>query len=188
MYQYNYYAFLYFKNSNLDDQNKNLGGLRFGVDGDGNYGYYGADDSLIPFKSSKANVFGSSSNSFGLSSNYTQKAVKFDYSEFDSSYFSVASNGEITVKKDCKCRICIAADMYKNGDAGCTLFLNKNGSIILGKNSSSLTTGADYKMFANNSGISLKKGDKLVFNLYAIAWSGHSCGCHGSAYLSMILC
>lgn len=27
-----------------------LGGLRFGTDGDGNYGYYGADDSLIPFK------------------------------------------------------------------------------------------------------------------------------------------
>lgn len=34
----------------FDEQNKNLGGLRFGVDGDGNYGYYGADDSLIPFK------------------------------------------------------------------------------------------------------------------------------------------
>lgn len=30
--------------------NDSLGGLRFGVDGDGNYGYYGADDSLIPFK------------------------------------------------------------------------------------------------------------------------------------------
>ena len=28
-----------------------LGGLRFGTDGDGNYGYYGADGSLIPFKS-----------------------------------------------------------------------------------------------------------------------------------------
>lgn len=27
-----------------------MGGLRFGTDGDGNYGYYGADDSLIPFK------------------------------------------------------------------------------------------------------------------------------------------
>lgn len=26
-----------------------LGGLKFGIDGDGNYGYYGADDSLIPF-------------------------------------------------------------------------------------------------------------------------------------------
>ena len=35
----------------FDAQNKNLGGLRFGVDGDGNYGYYGADDSLIPFSS-----------------------------------------------------------------------------------------------------------------------------------------
>lgn len=34
----------------FDAQNKKLGGLRFGVDGDGNYGYYGADDSLIPFK------------------------------------------------------------------------------------------------------------------------------------------
>ena len=33
----------------INEQNKNLGGLRFGVDGDGNYGYYGADDSLIPF-------------------------------------------------------------------------------------------------------------------------------------------
>ena len=30
--------------------NDSLGGLRFGKDGDGNYGYYGADDSLIPFK------------------------------------------------------------------------------------------------------------------------------------------
>lgn len=28
-----------------------LGGLRFGTDGEGNYGYFGADDSLIPFKS-----------------------------------------------------------------------------------------------------------------------------------------
>ena len=31
--------------------NECLGGLRFGTDGDGNYGYYGADGSLIPFKS-----------------------------------------------------------------------------------------------------------------------------------------
>lgn len=30
-----------------------LGGLSFGKDGDGNYGYYGADGSLIPFKSGK---------------------------------------------------------------------------------------------------------------------------------------
>lgn len=30
--------------------NNDLGGLSFGVDGDGNYGYYGADGSLIPFR------------------------------------------------------------------------------------------------------------------------------------------
>lgn len=36
----------------IDEQNKNLGGLRFGVDGDGNYGYYKADDSFIPFSNS----------------------------------------------------------------------------------------------------------------------------------------
>lgn len=34
-------------------QNSNFGGLIFGKDGDGNYGYYGADDSLIPFKSGR---------------------------------------------------------------------------------------------------------------------------------------
>lgn len=31
--------------------NSSLGGLSFGTDGDGNYGYYGADGSLIPFSS-----------------------------------------------------------------------------------------------------------------------------------------
>ncbi len=31
--------------------NRKFGGLRFGVDGDGNYGYYKADDSFVPFKS-----------------------------------------------------------------------------------------------------------------------------------------
>ena len=31
----------------------NLGGLSFGIDGDGNYGYYGADGSLVPFNRTK---------------------------------------------------------------------------------------------------------------------------------------
>ena len=36
----------------IDELGNNLGGLRFGYDGDSNkYGYYGADDSFIPFKS-----------------------------------------------------------------------------------------------------------------------------------------
>lgn len=36
----------------VKDINSCLGGLSFGTDGDGNYGYYGADGSLIPFKGS----------------------------------------------------------------------------------------------------------------------------------------
>ena len=37
----------------LKEVNSSLGGLTFGKDGDGNYGYYGADGSLVPFKSGK---------------------------------------------------------------------------------------------------------------------------------------
>ena len=33
--------------------NESLGGVRFGVNGDGRYGYYGADDSFIPFSQLK---------------------------------------------------------------------------------------------------------------------------------------
>ena len=35
----------------FDSVNSSLGGLKFGIDGDGNYGYYGADGSLVPFSS-----------------------------------------------------------------------------------------------------------------------------------------
>lgn len=39
----------------IDELNSNLP-FKFGIDGDGNYGYYGADDSLIPFKISGKNI------------------------------------------------------------------------------------------------------------------------------------
>lgn len=35
----------------LSEINDSLGGLKFGTDGEGNYGYFGDDDVLIPFKS-----------------------------------------------------------------------------------------------------------------------------------------
>ena len=40
-------------NEKISGLTESLGGVRFGTDGDGNVGYYGADDSLIPFKSGK---------------------------------------------------------------------------------------------------------------------------------------
>lgn len=36
----------------IDTLSVSLGGLKFGTDGDGNYGYYGDDDVLVPFKGS----------------------------------------------------------------------------------------------------------------------------------------
>lgn len=47
VYQYNYCDFLYFKNSNLTAGELQF---QFATDGEGNYGYLGADGSLIPFK------------------------------------------------------------------------------------------------------------------------------------------
>lgn len=41
----------------ITELNKNMGGLTFGKDGDGNYGYYGADGSLVPFKCFKTGTF-----------------------------------------------------------------------------------------------------------------------------------
>ena len=38
----------------LKEVNSSLGGLTFGKDGEGNYGYFGADGSLIPFKTFKS--------------------------------------------------------------------------------------------------------------------------------------
>lgn len=35
----------------VNEVSQNLGGVRLGIDGDGNRGYYGADDSFVPFKS-----------------------------------------------------------------------------------------------------------------------------------------
>ena len=78
----------------VKELNNNLGGLRFGKDGDGNCGYYGADGSLIPFNRSV--VFGdfSLSTSFQKitlgfkprfvlvsTSEYTSGALSYEYDE-----------------------------------------------------------------------------------------------------------
>lgn len=54
-------------NDKIDGVNSSLGGLKFGTDGDGNYGYYGADGSLVPFKAFKT---ATKSMNFNVSSGY----------------------------------------------------------------------------------------------------------------------
>ncbi len=54
-----------------------MGGLKFGKDGDGNYGYYGADGSLIPFKRYKT---ATRSNVYSLSAGYQIQCI-IDFSD-----------------------------------------------------------------------------------------------------------
>ena len=42
---------VYVLKNEIDTLNDSLGGLKFGTDGEGNYGYFGDDGVLIPFKS-----------------------------------------------------------------------------------------------------------------------------------------
>lgn len=54
----------------IAEQNKNFGGISFGIDGDGNYGYYGADGSLIPFKTFNCNVLYKSNSEVNSTTTY----------------------------------------------------------------------------------------------------------------------
>lgn len=59
-----------------------MGGLSFGKDGDGNYGYYGADGSLVPFKRTEIISCGtigfhlSSTSTLNISSILAEKGYK----------------------------------------------------------------------------------------------------------------
>lgn len=103
--------------------NESLGGLRFGYDGDSNsYGYYGADGSLIPFKSSAEIVFYFS----GLASSTAKPST--DQSTAMS--FTITEKGTYTI-------ICMTNgyrnagyDVYKNTEKICTVALSTGGSSI----------------------------------------------------------
>ncbi len=68
--------------------NNNLGGLSFGIDGDGNYGYYRADGSLIPFKSTSIYYLGTA-----LSFNIKDLLPNVDYSSLTSDNFIIQTTG-----------------------------------------------------------------------------------------------
>ena len=55
--------------------NNSLGGLKFGKDGDGNYGYYGADGSLIPFSQISIGKFTAVNGTKTINVGFKPKAV-----------------------------------------------------------------------------------------------------------------
>ena len=59
----------------LKNVNNSLGGLKFGKDGDGNYGYYGADGSLIPFNRVSTGTFTMSSSGSTVQFGFKPKTV-----------------------------------------------------------------------------------------------------------------
>ena len=59
----------------LKEVNNSLGGLSFGTDGDGNYGYYGADGSLIPFNRVSTGTFTTSSSDSTVQLGFKPKTV-----------------------------------------------------------------------------------------------------------------
>jgi len=81
--------------------NKNMGGLCFGVDGDGNYGYYRADGSLVPFKMGTM-VCKSSSDNTGSIPAFTIRAKKVyvalsQYTTYDIGKYSCNTAANVTI-------------------------------------------------------------------------------------------
>lgn len=58
----------------IKEISNNLGGLRFGSDGEGNVGYFGADGSLIPFSQTK-NLKAANRTRISLSANTTKDYI-----------------------------------------------------------------------------------------------------------------
>lgn len=66
-------------NDKIDGVNSSLGGLNFGTDGDGNYGYYRADGSLIPFNGKKqSKTVSFTTTSSDKNNGYKNVVVTFD--------------------------------------------------------------------------------------------------------------
>lgn len=68
----------------LDNLTENMGGLRFGINGDGNYGYYKADDSFVPFKQTSVYYLGE-----GTSFNIQTLLPQVDYTKLSKDNFLV---------------------------------------------------------------------------------------------------
>ena len=119
----------------FNEQNKNMGGLRFGKDGDGNYGYYGADDSLIPFNS------------------IVNSKVFFDVADKD---------GILTVKENMK--NCTVVLLYSYVSVETVNLKIDNNVVDLESNGSYLNDSGDYEQWSIFRVAEIKAGSVLRFS------------------------
>ena len=130
----------------LATQNKNFGGVSFGIDGDGNYGYYGADGSLIPFKKGECQLV-----SIGTIGGNGSFSVPTKYQ----------ANGIIAIPTT----VTITTNSYGN----CRLTQTFNGTSpawSYNKDTGVVTTANSYWVICNDSGSIIYGG--IAWTVYAV--------------------
>lgn len=135
--------------------------FKFGIDGDGNYGYYGADDSLIPFKRAPLS-YGSLATSDVRSPTSGGKIIDETCFKNDDPSISGYGSGytQMTALKNMKIHIYLNCGIRGNGGSG---RVYKNDTIV-SSNSSYGDREFDLELVA---------GDYLRF--WVAAKSGGQC-------------
>lgn len=118
----------------IGELTENFGGLSFGVDGDGNYGYYGADGSLVPFSTVKNSTILLNGGSITY-----QKVYTFDITKGSAIIFSEYSSGGT-----------YATFKLNNIDVTDLIYENK------------VTVGGNSYCYFRNLAFLVKKGDVLT--------------------------
>lgn len=132
--------------------NDSLGGLQFGIDENGNYGYIKAGaDSVTPFRSGGLLVF--TNYGYGTDSNVKQGNTFYDTDYISSVNASVADVRTITFKKDCN------ISLFQSLHCGTTwtqVVVTLNGTEIIRQKLTTKTTWYDML------DLSIKSGDIIT--------------------------
>ena len=84
----------------IDEVNSSLGGMKFGIDSNGNYGYIKAGaDTVIPFKSDFELIFGKANNSHGGGS----ASVTFEYTATENTTLNIIATAFSYPSKSISC-------------------------------------------------------------------------------------
>ena len=86
--------------------------MKFGTDGDGNYGYYGADGSLIPFSGSEKIYYGTYSSFVSQYGNYV---MDIDVTKYNKAFIYSYANNKAN---NLSVRVKLDDDYYNNASGG----------------------------------------------------------------------
>lgn len=152
----------------IDEVNSNLGNVRFGIDGDGNYGYYGADDSFVPFSR-----FVYVARILTCGNNAPTRMAFYNVTDI-APYFVLTDEGDpnnnnpamcrITVMKKMKAKITFSIDGRNNG-ASARRILKFNDTTIYDQNISETSFRQTYPGGAISVEKNLEEGDYFLLGV-----------------------